>query len=162
MARVWVFFDMDKPTRVWAKVLATGDFSDELVSIEEVVRLDARTTGGFPARARMESIGRNEYHPLNRGNYALAQFRLKARQAKGALEKLNTLISKNTSWDPRYERTVAYVLWKLIEKNTIPYDQTDYNAVQDQSKSRFRRTLAYRPNLTHPKSYQGRYLRSIA
>ena len=78
-----------------------------------------------------------------------------------ALAKLNTLILQNKSWDPRYEKTVAYVLSMLIEQNET-YTEKDYNAVQDQSKSRFRRTLAYRPDLTHPKSYQGRYLRSIA
>lgn len=86
-----------------------------------------------------------------------------------ALAKLNTLILQNKSWDPRYEKTVAYVLSMLIEQNEKDYNavqdesvEKDYNAVQDQSKSRFRRTLAYRPNLTHPQPYRERYLRSIA
>ena len=79
-----------------------------------------------------------------------------------ALEKLHTLMSKNTSWDPRYENTVGYVMWTLIMRNATFYDHTDFNAVQDQSKSRLRRTSAYRPNLNQPQSYRARYLPSVS
>ena len=85
MEPLWLKLELNKPTRVWAKVLGIpGVTDDELVPIEEVIRMDTRQERGFPVRRRMEEVGRYEYHPLNRNNYALTEFRKRARQAKGA------------------------------------------------------------------------------